>query len=195
MRSKTTLVGIALALILSAASACSSDSGTATTATSAPGTSGASTTAGTTATTSGSSTGSTAKGPGSSTTTTTKPDSDAAINKLPISDAQKTCLKDKVNADPPLKAIAESTEPPTKPQALKFVNLLLSCMTKAELTVVLTVDQPDPDSPAGRCRTSKIAQLDEDQIAGFLSQDPATITALQPDFQQCEALTTSTTTR
>lgn len=66
-------------------------------------------------------------------------------------------------------------------------------MSKADLTLVLTANQDDPDSAESKCQSSKIAQLDEDQIAGFLSQDPATIAALQPDFKECAALGTSTT--
>jgi len=182
---KTALVGcLVVAAVATLSSACSSTNNATST-----------TTAGTAAATSmPAPAGSTAAPAGTATRSTpsgTTPDN--AIEGLPISAQQKTCLKDKVNSDPSLNAIAQKSAY-TKAEATQFVNLMLSCMSRGDLTNVLTANQKDPTSAASRCQASKISQLSEDQIAGLLSQDPATIQSLQADSQQCAALGSSTST-
>lgn len=180
---------LTIALVLSLSAACSKTDETSSTSgtTSGPGTSGgsgatATTSGGTASGTSGSTPGST---PGSAVTT------DQAIDALPIGDTQKSCLKDRVNSDPGLKAILDSKKVPTKTEATAFINVALSCMSRAELTTVLTSDQPNPDSPQAKCETSKIAQMTEDQLAGFIGQDPATLAEVKGGFDLCSTVGTT----
>jgi hypothetical protein len=174
------LLTLTIAVVLTMGAACSKtdDTGTSGTAgTTSPTTAARSGT--TAATTAGSTPGST---PGTELTT------DQAIDALPIGTTQKDCLKDKINIDPGLKSILESQKQVTKSEATKFINVSLSCMSRVELTAMLTSNMPDAESPQAKCQASKVAQMTEDQLAGFIAQDPATLAEIKPEIDLCNTV-------